>query len=644
MTRKLNQLSALFFDSNESQARCRLCHDAQQVWVLPHGSDRAQMQATMDEIERNARAGAHVLLSLSYEAYSVFSAAKNLPTTHKPRAHSDISATPYLQAVAFKHSDALTPSQARSWLAERSQHVASHLERPSTAVTQAAFMAAVEGVRERIAAGQTYQVNVTHPYTSTLRAFVPDTSSNADAALHAVFAQLIEGLNVPFAGLFLLPESSLLSFSPELFFELSALNLTTRPMKGTAAVGRSAVETTQRAQALAMDGKNRAENLMIVDLMRNDVARLAQTTRVTVPDLFTVRPYGAVLQMTSTVRAQLSAQPSVFELFNALFPCGSITGAPKHETLRIIDAVEPFARGAYCGALGLIQNDPLNTEHLHAQFNVAIRTLELPSEPRVDALGIQHWPLQCSVGAGITYDSVAQDEWDECVLKSQFFARHAQVFELIETMRAQHDAVRGWFVPTAQLALHRQRMAHSADVLGFAWVEGAFEIAVQQACASTTVAQGEAMRLRLSLTRDGSFSTQCTELEILPEVLRFNLSDEPTHSHNPMLAHKTSMRAQYNRALSRAQQSGLFDTVFVNEQGELTEGARSVILVQIEGIWYTPPLSAGVLPSIARHLALADMHLKPQEHRLTPQDLRHAQAILLGNALYGLHPAQWVAS
>lgn len=639
MTRPLTELFALLFDSDESSAGCRLLQNAQRSWLVhaPIQVDAlnaqiAQLRAALNEIQAMAQSGQFVAFHLSFEAYSAFFAAEHLPLQHKPCADIKSTAAPWLQAIAFKTAQLMTRSEALDWLNAHSEGVAWHLETAQALTTHEQFERDVCDIRERIANGQTYQVNLTHPYCTHLRAFAP---KHCDYALFACFAHCVQDANIAYGGVFLFPETSLLSFSPELFFELDEQTLRARPMKGTASVGQTVEETAQRAQALANDMKNRAENLMIVDLMRNDVARLPQTIAVTVPDVFSVHAHGQVLQMTSTVQAHLSEQPSLWQVLDALFPCGSITGAPKHETLKIIQQLEPYARGAYCGAIGLIESGKSHDGY-RARLNVAIRTLETSAVPTRDALGIHHWHIQGSVGAGITYDSIASEEWDECVLKSQFFARHTSAFELIETMR-----VDGKNVVQAMLKLHHQRMKHSASVLGFAWSDAVFAQAIQSACARLDT--DDAHRLRLSLTCDGVFQTQISPLESLPEVLDFAIYPERTHSQNPMLAYKTTMRHTYNRALAQAKTQGFFDYIFINEKNEVTEGARSCIFVQIDGRWCTPPLSCGVLPSVQRAYTLNDTSLNVRERVLTLDDLRCAQAIRLGNALYGLHPARWVA-
>ena len=654
-TRPPSALSALLFDSDETDARCRLYEQAERVWLCPADSTAADIHHTLNDIEQAARDGAFIVLSLSFEAYRAFSSATHLPEIIKPQVDDELPRTPMLQAVAFRSLRLLDKNAALAWLdAQANPHTQTHLSTPTAAISVTQFHANIAEIRERIAAGQTYQVNLTFPYRAQLRAFVPNDESSAahpndnDSALFATFAQLVRAVNVPYAGLLLFPENSLLSFSPELFFELDGLQLRTRPMKGTAPLGATPEETARIADALAHDEKNRAENLMILDLLRNDVARLPQTRAVHVPERFHVQSYGSILQMTSTVQAELRAQPSLLALFDALFPCGSITGAPKHETLHIIQGLEPYARGAYCGAIGYIQRDANEPSQLQMRMNVAIRTLETRATPIIEPYGVARWPIQCSVGAGITYDSEAEAEWQECALKAQVLARHTAPFELIETMRLMHDPIAAqmpqWRVPDVFLNAHRERMMHSAQILGFAWDGDAFSACLEQArqeaqTFAATLTSENALRLRISLSPDGAFTAQLAPLETWTNPVPFAIYPEPMYSGNPMLAHKTSMRATYNRALAQAKAEGLFDYLFVNERGEITEGARSCILLQLDGAWYTPPLASGVLPSVARTLALRNSDKKISQQILTLSDLHRAEQILLGNALYGWQPA-----
>lgn len=687
MTRPLAELSALFFDANTEQPRCRLLTDAHTVWVLPHtaaGNAHEQLFEMLEDIQAAAHSGFWVAMSLSYEAGQLFSASDGLTLTQRPSALDTEYATPFLQAVAFRSAQQLTRAQALAYLNTQACSSQIHLDRAQSCIDSVAFYAQVDSIQSAIAAGQTYQVNLTFPYRTVLRAFTPSpnldeafqtsgtqtkpTASESNAALYALFAQLVEPIQVAYAALMFLPERTVLSCSPELFVQLSPDAITVRPMKGTAPISSSTHTTQALSLALSSDPKNRAENLMIVDLMRNDVSKVPGITKVIVPDIFTVKPYGAILQMTSTVQGLFAHAPRLTELFDALFPCGSITGAPKRETMRLIHELEPYARGTYCGALGFITSSqnyepqhPKAHEHtLSMVLNVAIRTLELPAHPHIDALGIAHWPIQCSVGAGITYDSDAHDEWQECLLKSQFLTRHTQTFELIETIcLVPHptDTFTPQYQPWPQYAaLHKQRMSASNQLLGFV-TAGAFASAYDTALSlalrhAADFARSHApqhaathwpkLRLRLSLDTQGGFRHDISLLNSTPDVLLFDFTSVRTHSQNPILAHKTTMRAPYQRAWQQAHERGLFDRIFTNESGQVTEGARSCLYVQLNGQWYTPPLTCGVLPSVARHHALNASSGWLQERVLYPEDVRHAQACMLGNALYGLKPAQWI--
>lgn len=636
MTRPLGQLSALLFDATPGQARCRRYRRPVRSWVCVADASADHVRATIDELDALARAGAEIVLSLPYEAYRVFSVAHGLaPAAVRP------DETPLLQAVQFAECDLITAEQSLGWLAEVAGDAEAQFSAVELPITADQFGELVEGVREQIAAGRTYQANLTMSCRSQLRGWAAAEGSpypSGDRVLAAGFAQLAAGAETGYGALLLLPQSSVLSLSPELFFSLAGRRLTTRPMKGTAPVGETTAQTADAAASLATDPKNRAENLMIVDLLRNDLARLPQARQVAVSEPFAVARHGSVLQMTTTVTAELDAQPSLWELLDALFPCGSVTGAPKRETIRILGELETGPRGAYCGAIGHLSGGP---DGLAATMSVPIRTLEAPAEPVPDAGGLLRWPLRLGLGAGITYPSTAPDEWAECLLKGQFLDRVARRFELFETMRVVRVAD-GWTAPSADE--HRARMAASAAELELPWHHAAFEarLAESLAEAADLASPGDdALGLRLALGENGRFRAALRHLEPMRSV-RFAVHPQPRHSSDPTLAHKTTLRSSYDRAIADARREGLFGYVFCNERGELTEGARSCLLVRLDGVWRTPPLRCGLLPSLTRAAALDDPRLGVIEAVLTPSDLRRAEAILLGNALYGLLPAQFV--
>ncbi|WP_298607420.1 chorismate-binding protein [uncultured Thiothrix sp.] len=623
--RSLQHCTALLFDASHAQAQSRLYTQPVKVWMI-QGNEmdaRDYLHRALHEIEAWVKAGkGQVVAALSFEATKAFSVAEGLALTQKS------SETPWLQALAFPAPQVLSREQALAWLQIQGQGVTTHLTLAQPAIEQAQFVEHIEAIRELIAAGDTYQVNYTFPLRSELLA-----STYQDAGLAALYAQLVSNLNIAYGAFLSLPQTSILSFSPELFVEMTANEMICRPMKGTAAIADTEAETERRIELLATDPKNRAENVMIVDLMRNDLARLPEVQQVTVPNLFEVQRYGNVLQMTSTVKASLRKQPSLLSVFNALFPCGSITGAPKRRTLQIIDELEPDARGAYCGAIGFIE--PLANEQMHLVLNVPIRTLQTRDKPRIDAANIAHWPLQLSVGAGITYGSEAQAEWEESLLKARFFTRHTQAFELIETMLLEQGSV-------ALLDRHLQRLQRSAEAFGWDKPTKAMVQACIEQAFATVNGQFEPIRLRLSLNAAGQLNTTTSALEPVQQPVKLALSKTAIDSHNPFLQHKTTARTLYNQALTEAKAASLFDYLFCNERGEMTEGSRSNLFVLLNGQWYTPPLSCGLLAGVQRSVLFTE--LKAQERVLYPDDLSQAQQLLVCNALYGALNAEFIAS
>ena len=612
--RPLNHCSALLFDGSHAQAPSRLYTEALKAWIIQGDEPdaRERLHAVLTEIETWVKTGAgQVVVSLSFESAAAFSVADGLVLSQKTRQ------TPWLQALAFPAPQLLNREQALVWLVSQAQDAMTHLTPVIPAMQQAEFVEHIATIRELIAAGDTYQVNYTFPLHSELLAF-----AQGDAALAAVYHQLVRDLKIAYGAFLLLPQTSLLSCSPELFVEMTANEMTCRPMKGTAAVADNETDTQRRATELANDTKNRAENVMIVDLMRNDLSRLPEVRSVSVPRLFEVERYGTVLQMTSTVKAELTTQPSLSSLFNALFPCGSITGAPKRRTLQIIDELEPYARGAYCGAIGFIE--PIDHQKIHLSLSVPIRTVQTTVEAKMDHLGIQHWPLQLSVGAGITYDSDAWAEWEECLLKARFFTRHTQAFELIETMRVEGKTI-------ALFDQHIARLQTSAAAFGWPVPTPA----AMQSCVDEVVSQSELelIRLRLTLNAQGQVAATITALKPVQQPVKIALYPLRVESTNPFLQYKTSARALYNKALVEAKAVDLFDYLFCNEKGEVTEGSRSNLFILLDNQWYTSPLSCGLLAGVQRAVLLQE--LAAQERILYLDDLAQAQQIIVCNALYG---------
>jgi para-aminobenzoate synthetase/4-amino-4-deoxychorismate lyase len=396
-------------------------------------------------------------------------------------------------------------------------------------------------------------------------------------------------------------------------------------MKGTAPAADDDTTTARRAAALALDAKNRAENLMIVDLLRNDLGRIAQTGSVAVPKLFEVTRFGGVLQMTSTVTARLRADASLGEVFGALYPCGSITGAPKRRTMEIIDELEPDARGIYTGAIGWF--DPPGDAGDVGDFclSVPIRTLALGPAPGIGE-GVRRGEL--GVGAGIVFDSDPASEFAECQLKARFLTSLRNEFEIFETIKAS------WQDGPRHLDEHIARIAASCAYFNRPFDATAARTLVIDACLGLPQ-DASLHRLRLALDANDHLAITTGALAPVHEPVRLVLAEATTHSADVFLRHKTSVRTRYDAAWRAAETQGAFDALFFNERGELTEGGRSNVFVRLEGSWYTPPLSCGLLPGVMRSVMLAAPAWQARERVITRAMFERAEGIVVCNALRG---------
>ena len=450
-----------------------------------------------------------------------------------------------------------------------------------------------KAVKHYIAAGDIYQANL------SFRARFPFLGEP-----RALYEQLLAASGAGHCGYVDDGERQILSLSPELFFDLSRDGLlTVRPMKGTAP--REGDDTAER-EALAASAKNRAENLMIVDLIRNDLSRIAEKGSVQVSDLFKVETYPTLHTMVSTVTARKRADIGLADILRALFPCGSVTGAPKIRAMEILRELEASPRGAYCGAVGFFAPDG------SAHFNVAIRTLTI--------CGGQG---EMGIGGGVVQDSRPDSEYAECLLKARFFEAARKPLELIETLRWDNGFVR--------LDGHMKRMESSARSLGLLYDSCTARIALQQAITGRT----GPLRVRLTLDEQGTHHVTAHELNGNPQHWTYAVSPHPADSRDALLRHKTNWRELYE---SEVQRLGTDEVIFCNQRGELTEGARSNIFIRRGDILLTPPLSAGVLDGRLRAELIEQG--KAQEAVLTPADLDGE--VWFGNSLRGLIPAKRV--
>ncbi len=522
----------------------------------------------------------------------------------EPRAAAH-DAPPLAQVLLFERCDELSQSEVADWLAAQAaaDTTPAGVAGIRANVSEAQFVDAIQRIRNYIAAGDTYQVN----YTYRLH-------FDAFGSLFALYQRLRARQPVPYGALIGFDDGrAVLSLSPELFVRKEGETLTARPMKGTAPAAADEAENARRAAALAADPKNRAENLMIVDLLRNDIGRVAATGSVEVPKLFEVTRFSSVLQMTSTVQARLRDDATLGEIFNALYPCGSITGAPKKRTMEIIAELEPEPRGIYTGAIGWFAPEG------DFCLNVPIRTLTLQAEQHGIRQGVM------GVGAGIVYDSEPHDEFAECQLKARFLTGLSNDFELFETMHATREA------GPRHLERHLQRLAASARYFGFAWDEAAARAYLTLACQALPA--GQPHRLRLAMNSAGAFAVQTGALAPLQEPVRILLADEATDSSDLFLRHKSTIRERYDAAWKAADAQGAFDKLFFNERGELTEGGRSNVFLRMDGLWITPPLSSGMLPGVMRAVIIDAWGA--QERIVTRDMLLAAEEIVVCNSLRG---------
>ncbi len=534
--------------------------------------DPAEIRACLERLR-----GRHAAGFLSYEAGLALE-ARLIPLAAPPEAH----APPLLWFGLFDRAErvdpaAFLPDGAGAWAGA-----------PRPRIAEADHRAAVEAVLAHIADGDIYQANLT---------FQAEARVAGDP--RALYAAIRRRARAGHGGIVFTGAHWLLSFSPELFFTCEGGHVVTRPMKGTAPAGADPA-------TLRDDPKQRAENLMIVDLLRNDLSRLARTGTVKVPELFTVETYPTLLQMTSTVTAELEEGTGPVDLLAAIHPCGSVTGAPKIRAMEIIHALEGGPRGAYTGAIGRVAPDG------EASFNVAIRTLVIAAGADRARLGL---------GSGIVADSRAGDEWRECLAKGAFLAT-TRAFDLIETMAFDPQA------GVADLDRHLARLKRSAEALDFPFDRHEARNELQAA----TFRAGASV-VRLLLSRSGAMAIELRELPAVPDgPVKVAIADLPVPAEDFRLRHKTSDRAFHDAARAA---SGAFEVAFRDADGFLTEGSFTSLFVARDGMLLTPPLSRGLLPGILRERLIEEG--RAREADLTEADL--ADGFLIGNAVRGLIPA-----
>jgi para-aminobenzoate synthetase/4-amino-4-deoxychorismate lyase len=554
------------------------------------------LPAFFEQVQSAHKQGLHLAGYLNYECGYHFEPSRFEPFDNRHAEAPLAWLGAYAQPLVFNHASGIFLGAAPPQSPAEPTPVAFTSE-AKLDISEDQYKQKIQRIRRYIEAGDTYQVN----FTDSVTVAAPHSAA-------ASFAALSAAQPVAYSALLHIAGTHILSLSPELFFRIEQDRITTRPMKGTMPRGLNIAEDDAQAARLQADEKNRSEHVMIVDLLRNDLGRICRSGSVQVEDLFSIERYRTLLQMTSTVSGEPRPNLTFYEIFRALFPSGSITGAPKLRTMQIIRELERHPRGIYTGAIGHIAPSG------DATFNVAIRTLVLRN-------GTAHM----GVGGGIVADSDPASEYRECQLKAAFLTRSHADFQLIETMLFD-----GATMP--MLPLHLDRLAASAAYFDFAFDRAAIESRI---AALTASLPHERHSIRLLLEPTGEITLTHAALPDDPPTLSVCISPYRTSSADTFLHHKTTQRDLYNSELAKARAEGFDEVLFLNERSELTEGAISTLFVRIHGQLLTPPLSAGALPGVLRrHILATDP--TAQERTLTLADLSAADAIYLGNSLRGL--------
>ena len=551
-----------------------------------------KVPASLAALEAARKDGFHLAGFLAYELGFAFE--------EKLRQRWTPDGDPLLWFGAYRDARPLSLSEAKQRLAEAAGTEEAGIEDFGFAMDRQAYDAAFARIRSHLAKGDIYQVNF------TLRA-----SFSHHGPPERLFLELLRKQPVQHAAFVKLADRSLLSLSPELFLEREGSTLRTRPMKGTAPRGRYPAEDRAIARQLTADPKQRAENTMIVDLMRNDLSRISEAGSVKVTSLCEVERYKSLHQMTSTVEAQLKPEVTFPDVVGNLFPCGSITGAPKLSAMQIAHDLESGTRGVYTGSIGHIAPNG------DFRFNVAIRTLDL----RKDGFGM------AGTGSGVVYDSGAAPEYDECALKLKFLTEDVPSFGLIETF-VFHPG-EGYFL----MDRHMARLGSSADYFGFSFDESTIRAQLADLSSGFIAPR----RVRLELAEDGSAAIAHTAFDLtgIKPVWNLVLVETPVSSTNLFLFHKTTNRAFLDGTRAAyVNRTGCQEVLFVNEHGFLTEGSYTTLFVERNRRLLTPALHHGLLPGTFRE-GLLDNRMA-QEADLTPADLASADAIYVGNSVRGL--------
>jgi len=465
-------------------------------------------------------------------------------------------------------------------------------------ISQDEYTSEIRKIKRCVEEGLTYQVNYTFKIKFDFKGDFFDFYFQLRRSQPTSYMSLINTAN-----------SCILSFSPELFFRLDKDKLITRPMKGTAPRGTNPIQDRKNRTWLARNKKIKAENIMIVDLLRNDLGRISD--KVWVSKLFNIEKYRTLYQLTSTIESKLKKNIKIKDIFSSLFPSGSVTGAPKIKTMEIIKGLEKESRGIYTGAIGYIKEDK-------ACFNVAIRTVTLKGSKG-----------EMGTGGGILYDSLEKCEFQEALLKSKFLTERLPRISLIESILWQPE--KGYFL----LGLHLSRLKKSCEYFSIPFNLERIKEELENLEKGLSKKR---FKVKITLDLDGQLYLEKEALEPLPTPLKVKISPQKINPDNMFLYHKTSQRALYEQERKKAKKRGFFEVIFFNTQDQLTEGTITNIFLLKKGCLYTPPVYCGLLAGVLREHLLREN--RAREKVLYFKDLREADKVFIGNSVRGLLEAE----
>lgn len=596
---------SLFLENNKNIKNNEAAYIYDNPLEIISASHPSDIDDALTRIEEKLGRGYHIAGWISYEAGLCFE--KKLAGLLPEKLD-----TPLIYMGVYEGRKTLDAQSADIYWSVHEDKSAYELSNLALKQDRESYGQAFEKIQNYLKAGDVYQVNYTQK-----------AMFDFQGCAKSLYATLRNAQSVEYAAYIESDELKVLSLSPELFIKKTGDKITARPMKGTCRRGRTVVEDDQRSTELRLSEKECAENLMIVDLLRNDLSKVAQNGSVEVSKLYDVEKYRTLFTMTSTVEARVNSEYSALDVMTSIFPCGSVTGAPKIRAQEIISELEQTPRGIYTGAIGYISPDG------EMCFSVPIRTITITE----DGNG------EIGIGGAIVADSSAQSEYDECLLKAEFLTGTYPKFDLIESMK--------WSTETGfeNVEMHLDRLESSAKYFSFSMNRGEISVELQQHVEFLTSASKECFKVRLLLSKAGNISISSELLltndsPVMPKVV---VSKYVIDENDPMYFHKTTQRDHYRSEFEEySKKTGCFDVLFMNESGEITEGSFTNILIKKNEIYYTPPIECGLLGGIYRQNLINDLDVETKEEVLYLKDLKDADQLFLCNSVRGLVEVQLI--